>query len=398
MKNSIETLYKIAHKKSRIVIGLMSGTSLDGLDIALCRITGNGRETKAELMEFVTLPYESVFRERVREVFAKKDGALEKICLLHPWIAREHARMVLNALEDWGKLPGEIDLIASHGQTVYHAPRSFHNFPEFPNATLQLGDGDHIAEITGIITISDFRQKHIAAGGEGAPLAIYGDYLLFADATASRLLLNMGGISNLTFLPAAGSFGKVLCTDIGPGNTLMDAYVQQYFNIPYDKDARIASRGRLREGLLQSLMDDPFFRLPFPKTTGPELFNMDYLHRALEASGEGKDVSHEDILHTLAHFTVESIAQCITVYLPAGIEIKGFISGGGASNPLIFELLKKACPDLEFSDTSVLGLNPDAKEAVLFALLANEMVSGSAAMEGTAAYPWVGMGKISLPQ
>ncbi|RNL93048.1 anhydro-N-acetylmuramic acid kinase [Sinomicrobium pectinilyticum] len=397
MKNSIEKLCKIANKESRIIIGLMSGTSLDGLDIALCGISGSGRETRAELMEFVTLPYGSVFRERIREVFAKKDGALEKVCLLHPWIAREHAGMVLKALEDWGRLPAEIDIVASHGQTVYHAPRSFHGYREFPNATLQLGDGDHMAEITGIITISDFRQKHIAAGGEGAPLAVYGDYLLFMDTTESRLLLNMGGISNLTFLPAGGSFDKVFCTDIGPGNTLMDAYVQKYLGLPYDKDARIASRGRLREGLLRSLMDDPFFRMPFPKTTGPELFNMDYLYKAIKSSGEGNDIPHEDILHTLAHFTVEGIAQCMA-HLPGDMPIKGYVSGGGASNPLILQLLKKACPDLQFSDTSALGLHPDAKEAVLFALLANEMVSGSTETGGTVAYPWVGMGKISLPQ
>lgn len=396
MKNSVKKLYDIARKESRIIIGLMSGTSLDGLDIALCRITGNGQGTNAELLKFITIPYGPAFREHVREVFAKKEGNLEKICLLHPWIAREHAKMILMALENWEMTPAEIDLIASHGQTVYHAPRSFHGNPEFPDATLQLGDGDHLAEMTGIITISDFRQKHIAAGGEGAPLAIYGDYLLFMDPRESRLLLNMGGISNLTFIPAGGSFDQVFCTDVGPGNTLMDAYVQKHFDIPYDEDARIALQGKLRKDLLRKLTDHPFFSLPAPKTTGPELFNMDYLERAL--SGIKKEVSPEDVLHTLAHFTVKSIADCISENIPRGIAVRGFFSGGGASNPLVLELLKKACPGMTFSATLTLGLDPDAKEAVLFALLANETISGSPDIKGTDAYPWVSMGKISFPE
>lgn len=397
MKQSVKRLYEIAQKESRIIIGLMSGTSLDGLDIALCRVTGNGTGTKAELLRFVTEPYTPGFGRHVREIFSKRTVDLEKVCLLNPWIAREHARMILQALENWGVPPVEIDLIASHGQTVYHAPRTFHDNPEFPNATLQLGDGDHLAEITGIITLSDFRQKHIAAGGEGAPLAIYGDYLLFGDDGESQLFLNLGGISNLTYIPAGGKFSEVFCTDVGPGNTLMDAYVQKYFNLAYDKDAGIAYQGRLQEKLLESLMGHPFFRLSAPKTTGPELFNMDYLDKALEGSGMGEQLSHEDVLHTLAHFTVKCIAQCISLHLPADIPIRGFVSGGGASNPLVMELLKQACPRLEFSDTSELGLDPDAKEAVLFALLANEAVSGSPDVEGTDAYPWVSMGKVSFP-
>ncbi|MBC9797467.1 anhydro-N-acetylmuramic acid kinase [Sinomicrobium weinanense] len=397
MKRSVEKLYEISRKASRNIIGLMSGTSLDGLDIALCRITGSGLETRAELLAFTTIPYEPGFCGHVREVFARKDGELEKICLLHPLVAQVQARMVVDALKQWKISPEEVDLIASHGQTVYHAPYSFHHNPEFPNATLQLGDGDHMAEITGIITLSDFRQKHIAAGGEGAPLAIYGDYLLFADKEESRLLLNMGGISNLTFIPAATGFDRVFCTDVGPGNTLMDAYVQKYFNLPYDEDARIASRGQLNEDLLNRLMDHSFLRLSAPKTTGPELFNMEYLDAALETSGMQGQLSHEDILHTLAHFTVKCIAQCIAKHLPADSSVRGFVSGGGASNPLVLNLLKKTCPDLQFTDTSALGLDPDAKEAVLFALLANETVSGSANVEGTAAYPWVSMGKVSFP-
>ena len=397
MRNSIEKLYRIANRKSRVIIGLMSGTSLDGLDIALCRVSGNGRETQVELLEFATFPYEPVFGRRVREVFARPDGELEKICLLHPWIAAEHAQMILQALQNWNVSPETVDLIASHGQTVYHAPRSFHDVPGYPDATLQLGDGDHLACATGIITISDFRQKHIDAGGEGAPLAPYGDYLLFSDPGMSRLLLNMGGISNFTFLPAGKGFDAVFSTDAGPGNTLMDAYVQKYFDIPYDADAGIAMQGQLHEELLQNLMSHPFFEWPFPKTTGPELFNLDYLAKAINTTSGGDCIPHGDVMHTLAHFTVRAILRSLEECLSSDTPVRGYVSGGGASNPLVMALLKEALPTLEFTNTSTLGLNPDAKEAVLFALLANEMVSGEHHFQGKKGYPWVSMGKISFP-
>ena len=205
----------------------MSGTSLDGLDVALCSIEGSGLQTELKLIQFETVEYDDQFKTEIKSIFSKKNVDLEKLTLLHSWIALQHAQIVLQCLQLWGIDKKEVDLIASHGQTVYHAPQKFHQHPNYGNATLQIGDGDHLAVATGIITISDFRQKHIAAGGEGAPLAVYGDYILFSKANSDRVLLNIGGIANFTYLPGSLQTGAIICTDTGPGNAVMDAYVQQ---------------------------------------------------------------------------------------------------------------------------------------------------------------------------
>jgi len=174
MHPNLKKLFRIASKESRLIVGLMSGTSLDGLDIALCKIGKDGLNTEFELVKFRTVSYDWDFKNQIKSVFAKRKVDLETVCLLNPWVADQHARFILNCLSKWKINPQEIDLIASHGQTIYHAPKSLHQNERYSNATLQIGDGDHLAFRTGIITISDFRQKHIAAGGEGAPLAAYG--------------------------------------------------------------------------------------------------------------------------------------------------------------------------------------------------------------------------------
>ncbi|WP_460501901.1 anhydro-N-acetylmuramic acid kinase, partial [Hymenobacter agri] len=227
MNSSLERLYRISNQPSRRVIGLMSGTSLDGLDVALCRLEGHGAGTKLTLEQFQTVPYSEDTKQRIREVFARDTVSLEFLTLLNPWLGRLHARAVLACLEKWQVAPAEVDLIASHGQTIYHAPRHQHQRPNFDlHATLQIGDGDHLAVATGIITLSDFRQKHVAAGGEGAPLAAYGDFLLLSSPDEERLLLNLGGIANFTYLPRAGGDATTaFSTDTGPGNTLLDATV-----------------------------------------------------------------------------------------------------------------------------------------------------------------------------
>jgi anhydro-N-acetylmuramic acid kinase len=175
-------------------------------------------------------------------------------------VAQQHASIILQCLRNWNVSHDEVDIIASHGQTIFHAPKSLHGYDKFGNATLQIGDGDHMACHTGIITISDFRQKHIAAGGEGAPLAAYGDFLIFSKKEENRIMLNIGGIANFTFLPGNLHADEVFCTDTGPGNTLMDAFVQSKYPGKYfDENAAIASGGRVNENLLASLKDHPFF-------------------------------------------------------------------------------------------------------------------------------------------
>jgi anhydro-N-acetylmuramic acid kinase len=239
----------------------MSGTSLDGLDVAVCQVEGSGTDTKLTLEKFTTVPYDEDFRDEIRKIFAKREIDFQQLCLLNPYIGTHHGQMILDCLAGWNILAEDIDLIASHGQTVFHAPKKQHKLAGFPNATLQIGDGDHIAVKTNIITLSDFRQKHIAAGGEGAPLAVYGDYFLFSKKGENRILLNMGGIANFTYLPANQDADAVFTTDTGPGNTLLDAYTRRFFHKPYDKDGEIAASGKVNSVLLEELEITVLFQI-----------------------------------------------------------------------------------------------------------------------------------------
>jgi anhydro-N-acetylmuramic acid kinase len=398
MNKNLDKLCKIGNADSRIIVGLMSGTSLDGLDVALCKFSGHGLDTQIELLQFTTVPYNAYFKSQVKEVFAKKQASLEKVCLLNEWIGIFHGKIVVDCLQKWRVKPEEVDLIASHGQTIYHAPAWLHQDAQFPNATLQIGDGDHLSVTTGIITLSDFRQKHLAAGGEGAPLAVYGDHLIFSKAGENRIMLNIGGIANFTFLPGNRDMTAIFSTDTGPGNTLMDMYVQQYFNTPYDKDSAIARSGNLHPALLDALINHTFFQQPFPKTTGPELFNLEYLRFAQNQSGTAT-LKHEDILRTLNRFTAVTIAQSIRQCCDPHQQYTLYSSGGGMHNPLVMEQLQELLPEFTFYTTSDLAINPDAKEAVLFAILANETIAGDQLTYGSArsGIPSVSMGKISFP-
>jgi anhydro-N-acetylmuramic acid kinase len=389
---NLQKLFSIAQKEEKIGIGLMSGTSLDGLDIALCKFKGSGLQTAFKLLQFTTIPYQEDFKKEIQSVFARKDADLEKVCLLNAYIGNFHGELVLQALAEWGIKPGEVDFIASHGQTIYHAPKRLHKQAGYPNATLQIGDGDHLAVKTGILTISDFRQKHIAAGGEGAPLALYGDVLLGSKPGENRILLNIGGIANLTFLPADGNYTHILCTDIGPGNTLIDAACRKYFNMPYDEDSKIAFLGTINEPLLTALLDHPFFKESLPKTTGPELFNLAYVEKA-QLRSNTLTISNEDLVSTLSAFTAKSIADFILDNFKAA-DIKIFNSGGGAKNIYVIEYLKEALPKAIIADTNSLAIDPDAKEAILFALLGNEALCGEPIAIGD--NPAVLMGKFSF--
>ncbi|MEY4963310.1 MAG: hypothetical protein RLZZ323_629 [Bacteroidota bacterium] len=401
MNPTIESLYQIAKKPTRTIIGLMSGTSLDGLDVALCTLSGAGKNTLVTLKQFKTISYSEAVKTEIRNVFAQKTIDFQQLALLNEWIGILHANMVLDCLKEWNISTNEVDLIASHGQTVMHAPKILHQQAEFPNATLQIGDGDHIAVHTGIITVSDFRQKHVAAGGEGAPLAIYGDYYLFGSEKENRIMLNLGGIGNFTFLPKDQNPENVFVTDTGTGNTLIDAFVKLHFpEMSYDKEAQLARKGAINPNLLHALKNNSFFKESFPKTTGPELFNLEYIRQALSESNT-QNSSIEDVLATLTRFSAETAAEAILFAIQnseaTANDITVYVSGGGMHNPLLMEYLKELLP-CPFKNTNELGISGDAKEAVLFAVLANETVAGGGTNFGTKkGIPSVTMGKISFP-
>lgn len=395
MNKNIQKLYTLSKQKKRVIIGLMSGTSLDGLDIALCEIKGSGAKTKVKLKAFKTVDYPISLKNEIRKIFAKQHADLELLTLLNAHIGKLHGEWISEALKEWKYQSKDVDLIASHGQTVYHAPTILHNKDGYDNATLQIGDGDHIAVSTGIITLSDFRQKHIAAGGEGAPLALYGDYLIFSDAKENRVMLNMGGIANFTYLNADRDPAKVFVTDTGPGNTLSDAYTQKYFQREFDKDAAIAKTGSVNENLLSALKANDFFRSPIPKTTGPELFNLSYVEEAQRVSGT-LHIPMQDVLITLVKFSADTIADALQDVMTEE-KTAMYVSGGGAHNPLLMHFIKERFPQVKIKPTGDLGLDGDAKEAVLFAVLANEAVAGKGTDFNRKGMPGVTMGKISFP-
>ena len=396
MNNNLYRLLSIAEKQKRYIIGLMSGTSLDGLDIALCSIEGYGLDTKLNLEQFATVSYPIDVKEKIKHVFAKEQIDFGYLILLNGWIGKLHGRWIKESLKNWDIAIDDIDLIASHGQTVFHYPKIFHGIEQFENATLQIGDGDHIAVETGIITISDFRQKHIAAGGEGAPLALYGDYCLFSKKGENRVLLNMGGISNFTYLPGSLNVSDVMVTDTGPGNTLLDAFAQELFKKDFDEDAALASSGIVNEALLEALKENNFFTASFPKTTGPELFNKNYV-AAAQLRSSTINISPYDIMATLTRFSADTITDALKKLLKHNTDYSIYVSGGGAHNPLLIKWINERLQGKEIENTNVLGIPGDAKEAVLFAVLANEAIMGKPVDFKRKEMPAVTMGKISFP-
>ena len=386
MNPQLARLAAVAAQPSRRIIGLMSGTSLDGLDVALCRCTGYGASLQVQLEQFATVPYEAGFQQRLRAI-SQPTVQLEDVVVLNAEVARRHATLILQCLADWGLAPADVDVLASHGQTIWHAPRHQHARPDFAHhATLQIGDGDHLAQLTGILTLSDFRQKHVAAGYEGAPLAPFADELLFRKPGVNRLLLNLGGIANFTLLPADG--GPTQATDTGPGNTLLDAVTRQHYpGLAYDPDGRYAAQGQPHEALLAALRSHPFFAEPFPKTTGPELFSPAYLAENQRRTFT-ENLAAPDLLSTLVELTASSVAQAVRHYLGPPYAAEVLVSGGGAHNATLLAALARHLPTGQLRTTAEAAVPSDAKEAVLFAVLANETLAGS---------PALSLGKISLP-
>lgn len=398
MNKNIEQLYQIGQKESRYILGLMSGTSLDGLDLAFCKIRGSGLQTQLQPLHFNTIPYTETFKTAVRTVFAKKEIDFPYLTLLNTHIAEVHSKIILDFLQKHNIDIDKIDLIASHGQTVMHVPKHQHGYPEMNNATLQISDGDHIAVKTGIITLSDFRQKHVAAGGEGAPLAVYGDYILNQAKDKNVILLNIGGISNFTFIPKGHSFSGVFVSDTGPGNTLMDNWMRTHFNRDYDQDAQLSITGQVHHGLLAQLKSNAFFAAPFPKSTGQEVFNLQYVETCIHALRQYDAITHADVMATLTQLTVDTIAGAIQKAVST-YTVEIYLSGGGARNPLIVSSLKVALPECHIGVSDDIGIPSDAKEAIIFAILANETVAGDPhTFSENQSIPGVSMGKISFPQ
>ncbi len=356
-------------RSPRKIIGLMSGTSVDGIDAALVEVTGNAVQTGWQLLAFETYPYEAPTRRKILRACHPETSDVRMICELNFELGRLFARAVIHLVQSAGHRLDDIDLIGSHGHTLYHQPPSAHAGEP---STLQIGEPAVIAQETGIPTVADFRVADVAVGGEGAPLVPYVDFLLFRKQGIVRALQNIGGIGNVTYLPE--QMEDVLAFDTGPGNMLLDGAMQHFAGQPMDRDGAFASTGRIHRTLLERLMEHPFLRRPPPKSTGREMFGEPFLCDVLSFASEHR-ISACDTMMTLTAFTADSIYENYRQFLsPQPQEI--LLSGGGVHNLTLRRRLVERFAPISVRDMEVEGLPGDAKEAVAFAILANEMMAG----------------------
>jgi len=363
-------LGSLASKNEKIVIGLMSGTSVDGIDAALVRITGNYTSTKVEEIAFENYPYPAGIKERVFRLF--DTSTAKDICHMNFVLGELFAK----AANDIAKKAGvkEIDLIGSHGQTIYHIPEPI--CTDYPlRSTMQIGEGAVIAHKTGVVTVSDFRVADMAAGGIGAPLVPYTEFLLYGNCSETIALQNIGGVGNITVIPHNATADKVIAFDTGPGNMIIDYMTQKTMNMEYDKNGAIGAIGKVNRLLIDKLMDDEYITKPPPKATGREYFGRGYCEK-LYTTCKDMSMPDEDIIATVTAFTAQAISHAIDRFVPYSIN-KMIIGGGGAYNHTLLNQIRKRLPKIRVVTHEELHKNSDAKEAIAFAILANETISGN---------------------
>jgi len=367
---------RYASKEKRLVVGLMSGTSADAIDAALVEISGSGPDTKIRLLHYIEAPYEPNVRQAIFHLFSP-EGKAEEVSRVNFLLGELFADAALDVIKTARIQPSEVDLIASHGQTIVHLPQASRLGDRHIASTLQIGEPCVIAERTGITTVADFRTRDIAAGGQGAPLAAFADFVLFRDAEKGRAVQNIGGIANVTVLPAGAHLEDVFAFDTGPGNMIIDAVVAQATKgeNTFDRDGKMAARGQVLPDILKWLMSHPFLEKTPPKTTGREEFGVDF---AREMMTRAADARAEDLVATATAFTAESIAVNYRRFVFPRCEVQEVILGGGGGyNLTLRAMLKDRLPGMRILMHEDFGLPGAAKEAVAFAILGNQTMLGN---------------------
>jgi anhydro-N-acetylmuramic acid kinase len=365
--------YAISSRAMR-VIGLMSGTSADGIDAALVEWPDDGSVRPFRLLAAAEEPLESALQDRIHALAAGRvpgPEALRELAALDVLLADRFAAAAAAVARAAGTSLRDVAAIASHGQTVAHHPEL--------GASLQIGDPSRIAERTGVATIADFRARDLAAGGEGAPLAPFFHHAVFADAREGRLALNLGGIANVTWLPAGAGPDDVVAFDVGPANALLDGVVRALSGgrERFDRDGDGARRGAVDPGLLDDLLDDDYLRRPPPKSTGRERYGLDAAE-ALAARWQQAGRPADDLLATLVAFTAESVARAVRDFCGgAGAVARVLVGGGGARNPAVMDALRTALGGAARVDPfDAAGVPADAAEAMAFSLLGRNALLG----------------------
>ncbi|MDZ7359276.1 MAG: anhydro-N-acetylmuramic acid kinase [candidate division KSB1 bacterium] len=377
----MQRLIAIAQKPEKRIVGLISGTSADGMDAALVRVRGYAHDAlspreRLQLEAFATFPYPPALREQLLAASLPGAGAVDLICRLNIAIGECFAEAALKIIAQAGAKPQDLDLIGSHGQTIHHLPFA-EPLAGIPAAgTLQIGEPSVIARRTGIITIADFRAADMALGGQGAPLVPFLDYMVFRSTERTRGVLNIGGIANLTVLKKGGGLEDVVAFDTGPGNMVMDALVQKFFGKTFDDGGMLSAQGKVSEELLAELLQHPYFAKPIPKSTGREEFGAAYCEQLIQRAAH-MQLAPCDLLATATALTAETIAgEARRLEKRFGKIHELIVSGGGMHNRTLMARLHERFAPAKVTTTTDYNLPGDAKEAILFAVLANETVGG----------------------
>jgi anhydro-N-acetylmuramic acid kinase len=376
---ALDVLQRIMTKDTRLICGIMSGTSVDAVDVALVRISGGGLGTRLDVVAYTETYYPEEVQQMIFSNAEASTSNVNDICILHTALAHVYADAVRELCEEAGLPVHAVDLIGMHGQTIHHLPEPTQLGRHLVRSSLQIGSGPTLATLLGVPVLSDFRAPDLALGGQGAPLVPYVDYLLFRSTLEHRALVNIGGIANLTWLPANCAEEDVVAFDSGPGNMIVDALIRRLYGREFDEGGAIARSGRVNGDLLSWMLGHEFFRMPPPKSAGRELFGTEYVGNLLQIAYELDVSTPADIIATASECTVRTVTSALLSVTPPQTPFSLFLSGGGARNEFFREGLAFSVPQARQSDLTDLGLSSDAKEAVSFAILANEWLNGNAA-------------------
>ncbi len=361
-------------ERDKLCIGVMSGTSVDGIDVAIVRIGGQPPGLTAALLYFLTVQYDEEVKQAIFRLFDPAVCTSRDVSQMNFLLGDLFADAVLQTVQEAGVDLRDVLLISSHGQTVFHSPEAQRVCGREVRSTLQIGEAAVIAERTGCPVVSDFRVRDIAAGGQGAPLVPFVDALLFASPDHDRILANIGGIANITHIPPSGSHEPILAFDTGPGNMIVDALVRMGTDgrLAYDKDGALAAQGAVQEAYLRRWLEHPYLARRPPKSTGREEFG-EPCAKIWWRDAQAMGWPLADLAATATEYTVRTMAQAILRWTPAKSETREvFVAGGGAHNPVIMAGLARALPGQAVLQQSAAGIAGDAKEAVAFAVLGHE--------------------------
>jgi len=372
----MKKLLELIDKKKKICAGIMTGTSVDAVDIAIIEVEGAGLNLRFSLLGFYEHPIDQTLKKLILKNSIKQTSNVEEICKLNFVLPRLYAEALENACHVNNLKITDIDLIGSHGQTIQHLPGKQLLCGYNAQSTLQIGDPSVLAKLTGVVTIGNFRAGDVALGGEGAPLVPFFDYLVFRSETKNRLLLNIGGIANITLIKARATVNEVRAFDVGPGNMLIDFLADRFFNKRYDEDGLIAKKGKLNIALFDAIKDkDNFVEALPPKTTGREHYGENFLDELLE---KFPGILPEDWIRTVTYYTAFAIYRNYEKFILPYIKVDELlVSGGGANNKFLFSSLKELFFNLKVKKIKDKKVQADSKEAICFAILANETIAGN---------------------